>query len=516
MAQQRELDHLFLLAPDPFPSPNPQCHLLAVENPDPSSTTVLPSPFGTPPNLFDGESPASDGRASATTNAEDPIFLLSPGILDPPLAPHVKENIQSHPKEELVTQIQETHVSPFSENKVPETDTLPTNALVPPSDSQLHTTHATNQDTTRQCRDVSLPETILSIPPTPENDLHELLELGTVVPLPGMQAPNDGSFTAQPIGSSSINNSDNNIVEQREIDAFVALEELLDAPLRHGASSEEPLSVSPAHQILDNISFTDPPSQISSSVVASQKENNNGQSVRSMAAPESGWASEFNVLSDSHRVNSLMTIIGEYSVTSNERKRKTTDEQDFTSVVAMKRIRSGEQDSDAAIVSTSQSQANKKQSTKKLTTILQLCSTPSRFCHICTRSAKQEDVLVCANLQRGTCRKVVCNRCIRDLKWDWGIMADSKDWLCTHCRKVSFALPFGDFLQVEGSELNTPSPLKSSNLASCFILFLSSYPYSDVPRKSTVPHVQARESESEDRWKTQQKGSHYKRKPNCE
>lgn len=62
-------------------------------------------------------------------------------------------------------------------------------------------------------------------------------------------------------------------------------------------------------------------------------------------------------------------------------------------------------------------------------------SIPSRFCHVCTRPTRREDVLVCSNLSSGTCRKVTCMRCVCEIRWDW--RADDKSsWICTHCRKV--------------------------------------------------------------------------------
>lgn len=64
-------------------------------------------------------------------------------------------------------------------------------------------------------------------------------------------------------------------------------------------------------------------------------------------------------------------------------------------------------------------------------------STPSRFCHICTRAAKPDVVLVCGNVGRGTCRKVICFKCIRDMSWDWGSLHGTEPWTCTHCREVS-------------------------------------------------------------------------------
>lgn len=62
-------------------------------------------------------------------------------------------------------------------------------------------------------------------------------------------------------------------------------------------------------------------------------------------------------------------------------------------------------------------------------------NTPSRFCHICTRSMRPENVLVCSNLTKGTCRKVMCLRCIGDLGWDWH-NEDKSSWTCSHCRQV--------------------------------------------------------------------------------
>lgn len=63
-------------------------------------------------------------------------------------------------------------------------------------------------------------------------------------------------------------------------------------------------------------------------------------------------------------------------------------------------------------------------------------STPSRFCHICTRSAKPNNMLVCSNVTKGTCRKIICFRCVRDVRWDWGALKEDESWICTHCRNV--------------------------------------------------------------------------------
>lgn len=67
-------------------------------------------------------------------------------------------------------------------------------------------------------------------------------------------------------------------------------------------------------------------------------------------------------------------------------------------------------------------------------------STPSRFCHICTRAAKPDVILVCDNVSKGTCRKVICFKCIREMSWDWSSLQGNEAWTCTHCRKVSWII----------------------------------------------------------------------------
>ncbi len=64
-------------------------------------------------------------------------------------------------------------------------------------------------------------------------------------------------------------------------------------------------------------------------------------------------------------------------------------------------------------------------------------STPSRFCHICSRTAKKVELLACANLASGACRKVVCEKCFAEYKWDWKTAEKNRSsWQCTHCRRV--------------------------------------------------------------------------------
>lgn len=60
---------------------------------------------------------------------------------------------------------------------------------------------------------------------------------------------------------------------------------------------------------------------------------------------------------------------------------------------------------------------------------------PSRHCHICTRStARGHGHVVCKNMQRGLCRKTVCQRCFIDQGWNWTQAVQyMSEWICPHC-----------------------------------------------------------------------------------
>lgn len=62
--------------------------------------------------------------------------------------------------------------------------------------------------------------------------------------------------------------------------------------------------------------------------------------------------------------------------------------------------------------------------------------TPSRFCHICVRSAERYGPVVCSNNETNGCRKVVCKRCFDEHKWDWEAAMNDDDWKCCHCRNA--------------------------------------------------------------------------------
>mmetsp|Transcript_13098 Transcript_13098/g.40340 ORF Transcript_13098/g.40340 Transcript_13098/m.40340 type:complete len:283 (+) Transcript_13098:216-1064(+) len=58
----------------------------------------------------------------------------------------------------------------------------------------------------------------------------------------------------------------------------------------------------------------------------------------------------------------------------------------------------------------------------------------SNFCHICCRSSKRVRNAVCKNIELGTCRKVICEKCFTAFGWDWNAATSlSSTWLCTHC-----------------------------------------------------------------------------------
>lgn len=63
---------------------------------------------------------------------------------------------------------------------------------------------------------------------------------------------------------------------------------------------------------------------------------------------------------------------------------------------------------------------------------------PSKYCHVCGRSAQTVNVAHCGNIRLGLCRKVLCDKCLilhqpesaQDAKLDESL------WLCTHCRGI--------------------------------------------------------------------------------
>lgn len=50
----------------------------------------------------------------------------------------------------------------------------------------------------------------------------------------------------------------------------------------------------------------------------------------------------------------------------------------------------------------------------KKATVANARTAPSRFCHICSRTAKKVGLVACANLVTGACRKVVCEKCFAE------------------------------------------------------------------------------------------------------
>lgn len=64
-------------------------------------------------------------------------------------------------------------------------------------------------------------------------------------------------------------------------------------------------------------------------------------------------------------------------------------------------------------------------------------ATPSTHCHVCCRPNTAVPMAVCSNIKTGTCRKVVCNRCISANGWNWDEAAlDDSRWICPHCMGI--------------------------------------------------------------------------------
>lgn len=61
---------------------------------------------------------------------------------------------------------------------------------------------------------------------------------------------------------------------------------------------------------------------------------------------------------------------------------------------------------------------------------------PSKYCHVCGRSAKTVSVALCGNNKIGLCRKVVCDKCLlmhQRESWEAAKQPNST-WTCMHCR----------------------------------------------------------------------------------
>lgn len=61
---------------------------------------------------------------------------------------------------------------------------------------------------------------------------------------------------------------------------------------------------------------------------------------------------------------------------------------------------------------------------------------PSRFCHVCSRTPKNVRLVACCNISKGTCRKVICEKCFAE--YQYGDLTAALDtahssWCCPHC-----------------------------------------------------------------------------------
>lgn len=61
----------------------------------------------------------------------------------------------------------------------------------------------------------------------------------------------------------------------------------------------------------------------------------------------------------------------------------------------------------------------------------------SKFCHICSRTTRKVNSISCTNFRKGTCRKVVCQKCFLEYGWNWKAAIERlSEWSCTHCRDI--------------------------------------------------------------------------------
>jgi hypothetical protein len=52
-----------------------------------------------------------------------------------------------------------------------------------------------------------------------------------------------------------------------------------------------------------------------------------------------------------------------------------------------------------------------------------------------SRTTRKVNNICCNNFRKGTCRKVICEKCFNDYGWDWARFTKKpSEWTCTHCR----------------------------------------------------------------------------------
>jgi hypothetical protein len=62
------------------------------------------------------------------------------------------------------------------------------------------------------------------------------------------------------------------------------------------------------------------------------------------------------------------------------------------------------------------------------------------FIYVCcafsgSRTTRKVNNICCNNFKKGTCRKVICEKCFNDYGWDWARFTERpSEWICTHCR----------------------------------------------------------------------------------
>lgn len=63
---------------------------------------------------------------------------------------------------------------------------------------------------------------------------------------------------------------------------------------------------------------------------------------------------------------------------------------------------------------------------------------PSKHCHICTRAEGLHNLVVCGNIRRLECKKVICRKCFAEQGWNFHEAKSSSGahtWVCSHCER---------------------------------------------------------------------------------
>lgn len=427
--------------------------------PDPLDVTPLDLDDDTPNSMFLSETVPhfSTPEASATCqgllscdHTEQDLILSS--------SQHASEHLRSHDEEEEEEEEEETQLLPSSHSSTPpQLETISANKLEtfphgssqePISSSPMELFPSSNVSSQQQQLELSLSshnssqasteyfepvEPNLEIPSCaymPANATNSVFPLTTVpLPLPPPQlgrVSNYASFEMQRAASAVVNHSSYQIMtgisapenEQRKpsIDEVpAAVSQLEMSPFFSGRQPPPPpppIATSPVAQKYGEVTSGILPLDLAARdatirALSTGEHATYGKNVYTFGLYSSAVVHAPGI--PARRLDGSVVSLGGDEVRATGSLRMGRDSRSRSSVVGVKKSRR------------SRGRRPKTQ-------------TASRFCHICLRRGERVGQLKCSNLQKGTCRKVTCEKCFDEYGWDWRTACNNKDWQCSHCR----------------------------------------------------------------------------------